>query len=79
MTPTLKAAKVASAEVGAAAGSAAWLAFQHGWRWDADGVWTRLGAGQTDTSTGTAYAGPDAAAAAACSTSPSAPPSRPPA
>jgi hypothetical protein len=38
VTPTLKAAKVAAAEVGAAAGSAAWLAFQHGWRWSGDGV-----------------------------------------
>ena len=42
VTPTLKAAKVAAAEVGAAAGSAAWLAFQHGWRWNDDGAWTRL-------------------------------------
>ncbi len=52
VTPTLKAAKVAAAEVGAAAGSAAWLAFQHGWRWNDDGAWTRLAAGQTDPVTG---------------------------
>jgi ATP-dependent exoDNAse (exonuclease V) alpha subunit len=58
VTPTLKAAKVAAAEVGAAAGSAAWLAFQHGWRWDADGVWTRLAVGETDAVTGRAYSGP---------------------
>jgi ATP-dependent exoDNAse (exonuclease V) alpha subunit len=55
--PTLKAAKVASAELGAAAGSAAWLAFQHGWRWTDDGTWTRLTVGQADPVTGV-YAGP---------------------
>jgi exodeoxyribonuclease V alpha subunit len=58
VTPTLKAAKVASAEVGTAAGSAAWLAFQHGWRWNDDGAWTRLTAGQADQATGAVYAGP---------------------
>ena len=36
VTPTLKAAQAATAEVGARAGSAAWLAWQHGWRWDDD-------------------------------------------
>jgi len=41
VTPTLKAAKVASRETGTRAFSAAWLAHQHGWRWDADGRWTR--------------------------------------
>ncbi len=58
VTPTLKAARVAAAEVGAAAGSAAWLAFQHGWRWTDDGAWTRLTAGQADPATGTVYTGP---------------------
>ena len=58
VTPTLKAAKVASAEVGTTAGSAAWLAFQHGWRWDADGAWTRLTLGQADPATGGVYGGP---------------------
>ncbi len=62
VTPTLKAAKVAAAEVGAAAGSAAWLAFQHGWRWTDDAVWTRLTTGQTDPVTGATYAGPGAGA-----------------
>ena len=38
VTPTLKAAQVAAGEVGAAAGSAAWLVHQHGWRWDDDGA-----------------------------------------
>jgi exodeoxyribonuclease V alpha subunit len=56
--PTLKAAKVASAELGAAAGSAAWLAFQHGWRWTERGSWTRLAVGQADPVTGHEYAGP---------------------
>jgi hypothetical protein len=62
VTPTLKAAKVAAAEVGAAAGSAAWLAFQHGWRWTEDGVWIRLALGDADPVTGSAYAGPGAGA-----------------
>jgi len=39
--PTLKAAEVAAAETGAEGHSAAWLIHQHGWRWDADGHWTR--------------------------------------
>ncbi|MGY1672455.1 MobF family relaxase [Geodermatophilus sp. SYSU D00710] len=58
VTPTLKAARVASAEVGASAGSAAWLAFQHGWRWTDDGAWTRLTPGEADPATGRLYAGP---------------------
>jgi len=41
VTPTLKAADVAAAETGAEGHSAAWLIHQHGWRWDADGHWTR--------------------------------------
>ncbi len=41
VTPTLKAAQVAAREVGIA-GSAAWLVHQHGFRWDADGRWTRV-------------------------------------
>ena len=41
ITPTLKAAKVAGRETGTKAFSAAWLAHQHGWRWDDDGHWTR--------------------------------------
>jgi hypothetical protein len=58
VTPTLKAAKVAAAEVGMAAGSAAWLVFQHGWRWTEDGAWTRLAIGQVDSVTARAYTGP---------------------
>jgi exodeoxyribonuclease V alpha subunit len=59
VTPTLKAAKVASAEVGTAAGSAAWLVFQHGWRWEDSGGWIRLSSGQVDPVTGRDYAGPE--------------------
>ena len=48
MTPTLKAAEVAAAEVGTDAFSAAWLVHQHGWRWDADGHWTRVATDRID-------------------------------
>lgn len=41
VTPRLKAAQAARTEVGTRAGSAAWLAWQYGWRWDATGRWTR--------------------------------------
>ncbi|WP_205305110.1 MobF family relaxase [Nocardioides sp. 616] len=41
VTPTLKAAEVAATETGADGHSASWLIHQHGWRWDADGRWTR--------------------------------------
>ena len=40
VTPTLKAAQVAAAEIDAPAFSAAWLAHQWGWRWDEDGHWS---------------------------------------
>ena len=62
VTPTRKAAKVAAAELGAAAGSAASLAFQHGWRWNDEGRWTRLTVGAVDPVTGGVYAGPNEAA-----------------
>ena len=41
VTPTLKASHVTELETGAEAFSAAWLAYQYGWRWDDDGAWTR--------------------------------------
>lgn len=41
VTPTRKAAQVASGEVGTAAHSVAWLLHQHGYRWDEDGRWGR--------------------------------------
>jgi hypothetical protein len=59
VTPTLKAAKVAAGQLRAAAGSAAWLAHQHGWRWNGDGAWTRLAVGRTDPVTGGLYRGPE--------------------
>jgi exodeoxyribonuclease V alpha subunit len=62
VTPTLKAAKVAASEVGAAAGSAARLVYEYGWRWDDDGAWARLAVGDTDPVTGHAYSGPADAA-----------------
>ncbi|MGH8862621.1 MAG: MobF family relaxase, partial [Jatrophihabitantaceae bacterium] len=57
-TPTLKAARVAARQVGGDASSAAWLAYQHGFRWDENGAWTRLRVGDIDADTGVAYAGP---------------------
>jgi len=42
VTPTRKAAQVASREIGTAAHSVAWLLHQHGFRWDDDGRWTRV-------------------------------------
>jgi exodeoxyribonuclease V alpha subunit len=58
VTPTLKAAKAAAEEVGIRAASAAWLAYQHGWRWDAAGRWSRLAPGEVDPVTGRVYRGP---------------------
>ncbi|MDP9117967.1 MAG: relaxase domain-containing protein, partial [Actinomycetota bacterium] len=57
VTPTLKAAKVAVAQTGATASSAAWLAYQYGWRWNDTGTWTRLAVGQIDPYTGRSYPG----------------------
>ncbi|MDQ6938207.1 MAG: AAA family ATPase, partial [Actinomycetota bacterium] len=62
VTPTLKAARVAARQVGAAASSAASLAYQHGFRWHDDGIWTRLHRGDIDADTGAVYAGPRAGA-----------------
>jgi hypothetical protein len=62
VTPTLKAATIAAQQVGAPAFSAAWLAYQHGHRWDTDGAWTRLRVGDPDPLTGRTYTGPPPAA-----------------
>ncbi len=62
VTPTLQAARIAAQQVGAAAFSAAWLAHQHGHRWDNDGRWTQLRVGDADPVTGGAYLGPAPAA-----------------
>jgi exodeoxyribonuclease V alpha subunit len=61
VTPTLKAAKVARAEVGAAAGSVASLVFAHGWRWNDHGEWTRLAPGEADPVTGRIHTAPEEA------------------
>ena len=58
VTPTLRAAKVAEAELGSRARSAAWLVHQHGFRWDSHGSWTRLQPGQSDQLTSRVYTGP---------------------
>jgi len=58
VTPTRKAAHVAAREVGASAHSAAWLVFQHGYRWGDDGAWKRLRAGDIDPDTGMNFSGP---------------------
>ena len=42
VTPTRKAARVAGQQIGSEAYSAAWLAHQHGYRWDEDGRWSRV-------------------------------------
>jgi exodeoxyribonuclease V alpha subunit len=62
VTPSRKAAQVAARQIGADAFSAAWLAHQHGFRWDATGTWTRLSPGQPDPTTGATFEGPSAAA-----------------
>ena len=42
LTPTRKAAVVAAGQIGAASYPAAWLLYQHGFRWDDDGHWHRV-------------------------------------
>jgi thymidine kinase len=58
VTPTSKAARVAARQVGGDASSAAWLAYQHGFRWHENGTWTRLRVGDTDADTGVIFARP---------------------
>ncbi len=62
VTPTKKAADVAHQELGVATDSVAKLVHEHGWRWNRDGVWTRLAVGDHDPETNAAYAGPAASA-----------------
>ncbi|MRH29599.1 AAA family ATPase [Microbacterium sp. SYP-A9085] len=58
VTPTKKAADVAAVELGVPTDSVAALVYDHGFRWNADGVWTRLAAADTDPLTGATYRGP---------------------
>ena len=58
VTPTKKAAEVAQQELGVPADSVAKLVHANGWRWNDDGVWTRLSRGAMDPNTGTIYNGP---------------------
>lgn len=57
VAPTLRAAQVAHDELGVPATSVAALVHAHGWRWNSDGVWTRLALGDTDPETGRTYRG----------------------
>jgi len=62
VTPTKKAADVAARELGVPTDSVAKLVHDHGWRWNSDGVWTRLAVGETDPNNGSTYTGPPASA-----------------
>ncbi|WP_157002152.1 MobF family relaxase [Agromyces laixinhei] len=62
VTPTKKAADVAHQELGVATDSIAKLVHEHGWRWNRDGVWTRLTVGEIDPATDAPYTGPAASA-----------------
>ncbi|MFT3862142.1 MobF family relaxase [Micropruina sp.] len=62
VTPTKKAAEVAAQELGVSADSVAKLVHEHGWRWNQDGVWTRLAVGDTDAENGSTYTGPSSEA-----------------
>lgn len=62
VAPTRRAAQTAEREVGVPATSVAALVHAHGSRWNDDGVWTRLRAGDIDPGTGAVYAGPPEAA-----------------
>ena len=62
VTPTKKAADVAALELGVPTDSVAKLVHDHGWRWNQDGVWTRLAIGDADANNGSTYTGPPATA-----------------
>ena len=62
VTPTKKAADIAHQELGVAADSVAKLVHEHGWRWNRDGVWTRLAMGDRDPDKDAAYTGAAASA-----------------
>ncbi|WP_420734601.1 AAA family ATPase [Brevibacterium luteolum] len=58
ITPTKKAAQVAGETLHVPADSVAALVYAHGFRWNDDGVWTRLYMGEADPGTGQTYTGP---------------------
>ncbi len=58
VAPTKRAADVAHQELGVPAASVAALVHAHGYRWNEDGVWTRLTPGATDPATGATFTGP---------------------
>jgi hypothetical protein len=58
VAPTKRAAEVAHQELDVPAESVASLVHAYGWRWNQDGVWTRLAIGDTDPTTGATYTGP---------------------
>ncbi|HEY5224889.1 MAG TPA: MobF family relaxase [Microbacteriaceae bacterium] len=62
VTPTKRAAQVAQQELGIPADSVAKLVHANGWRWNRDGVWTRLAVGDADPENGNIYTGPSAEA-----------------
>ena len=55
LAPTRRAAQVAQQELGVPATSVHALVHAHGWRWNNDGVWTRVAVGDTDPYTRRAY------------------------
>jgi len=62
VTPTKKAADVSAQELGVPTDSVAKLVHEHGFRWNADGVWTRLAVGDADLASDSTYTGPSEAA-----------------
>lgn len=58
VAPTKRAADVARQELGVPAASVAALVHAHGYRWNDDGVWTRLTPGEVDPATGVTFPGP---------------------
>lgn len=62
VAPTKRAADVAHRELGVPTESVAALVHAHGWRWNSDGVWSRLTEGARDLPLGATYVGPSEAA-----------------
>lgn len=59
VAPSRKAAIVAAAEIGTTdANTAHGLVYAHGYRWDTEGVWSRLDVGDRDPVTGQIFSGP---------------------